>query len=198
MLPQPPLPDVAAAGAEPPRPHLSAFIHPKAHVDGASLGACTHVWQFASVIRGATLGAGCTVAANAIVDAARLGDDCSVGHAASVHPGARIGNGVFIGPGAIIANDAWPRTRKEGFDFAALQRGDTISVEIGDGASIGAGAIVLPGVRIGAGAMVAAGVTVERDVPPWHVFHRGGGIEPITPEIEAAKLERRMRTCSMS
>lgn len=38
-------------------------------------------------------------------------------------------------------------------------------VRIGDGASIGIGAIVLKGVRIGAGARVGAGAVVARDVP---------------------------------
>lgn len=33
------------------------------------------------------------------------------------------------------------------------------------GASIGSGAVILPGVEIGAGAMVGAGAVVVRDVP---------------------------------
>ena len=38
-------------------------------------------------------------------------------------------------------------------------------MEIGDGAWIGIGAIVLKGVSIGAGARVQAGAVVARDVP---------------------------------
>ena len=38
-------------------------------------------------------------------------------------------------------------------------------VEIGAGAYLGAGSIVLPGVRIGAGAYVGEGAVVTRDVP---------------------------------
>jgi acetyltransferase-like isoleucine patch superfamily enzyme len=37
-------------------------------------------------------------------------------------------------------------------------------VTIGDGAQLGAGAVVAPGVRIGAGARVAPGTVVRRDV----------------------------------
>ncbi|MBL0029985.1 MAG: hypothetical protein IPO95_13315 [Rhodanobacteraceae bacterium] len=37
---------------------------------------------------------------------------------------------------------------------------------MGSGASIGAGAVVLPGLVIGNGAMVGAGSVVTRDVPP--------------------------------
>jgi acetyltransferase-like isoleucine patch superfamily enzyme len=36
---------------------------------------------------------------------------------------------------------------------------------VGDGASIGGGAVILPGVQIGAGSLVGAGATVTRDVP---------------------------------
>ena len=42
----------------------------------------------------------------------------------------------------------------------------TGEVHVGERAMIGAGAIVLPGVRIGAGAQVAANSLVTEDVPP--------------------------------
>lgn len=40
------------------------------------------------------------------------------------------------------------------------------SVVIGDGATLGCGAIVLPGVTVGAGAHVGTGAVVTSDVPP--------------------------------
>jgi maltose O-acetyltransferase len=46
-------------------------------------------------------------------------------------------------------------------------------VKIGDRVFIGAGAIVLPGVRIGEGAAVAAGAVVTKDVEPFTVV---GGV----------------------
>jgi acetyltransferase-like isoleucine patch superfamily enzyme len=39
-----------------------------------------------------------------------------------------------------------------------------------DGATIGANAVVLPGVVIGKRAMIAAGAVVDRDVPDDHIF----------------------------
>jgi acetyltransferase-like isoleucine patch superfamily enzyme len=43
---------------------------------------------------------------------------------------------------------------------------ETARVVVRDGAWIGAGAIVLPGVEIGEGAVVAAGAVVTRSVEP--------------------------------
>jgi acetyltransferase-like isoleucine patch superfamily enzyme len=42
-------------------------------------------------------------------------------------------------------------------------------VTVERGAFLGAGVLILPGVRIGACAFVAAGAVVTRDVPPWTV-----------------------------
>jgi UDP-2-acetamido-3-amino-2,3-dideoxy-glucuronate N-acetyltransferase len=150
------------------------MIHPFAVVHSdCNVGDGTLIWQFASVIRGATLGKGCNIASCAIIDGARLGDFCSVGHGASIHPGARLSANVFVGPGAVICNDLWPSTSKAGFDL-----GDVPTVIIEDGASIGANAVVLPGVRVGAEAVIAAHATVSRDVPPGMVAGRDGDIYP--------------------
>lgn len=160
------------------------MIHPKAHVEVEVPDDCT-VWQFASVIRGARLGAGCNIAACAIVDGAVLGEGCCVGHAASLHPGASVGAHVFIGPGAVICNDAWPRTHKHGW-----KRPERPTVIIEDGASIGANATVLPGVTIGKDAMVAAGSVVTCDVPANHVFLHKGEIRRIVSQPERLRYAK--------
>jgi acetyltransferase-like isoleucine patch superfamily enzyme len=70
--------------------------------------------------------------------------------------GVMVEDDVFIGPQATFTNDALPRSRQP----FTLQR--TI---VRRGASIGAGAVILPGLSIGAGAMVGAGSVVTKDVP---------------------------------
>lgn len=136
------------------------MIHPLAVVDGDLEGVT--VWQFASVIRGAKIGAGSSIGSCAIVDGAKLGRRVRVGHGASIHPGALIGDDVFIGPAAIICNDPYPQAGSD-FDVGELLAGKVV-VRIEDRASIGAGAVILPGVTIGKGAMIAAGSVVTRDV----------------------------------
>lgn len=168
------------------------MIHPLAHVENATIGKGTRIWQFASVIRNARIGEDCTIASNALVDAATIGDRCIVSHGAAIEPGVVLGDEVFIGPQVVFCNDAWPRVAKHGFDMAPLLNGETVVTAVEDGASIGAGAIVLPGVRIGAGAMIAAGARVVADVPAAHLLKRDGTMIPIDP----AKPIRRMRAAS--
>lgn len=131
--------------------------------EGASMGGGSQIWQFASVIRGARIGNGCSIGSCAIVDGARLGDRVRVGHGASIPPGVWIGDDVFVGPGVVICNDPDPRVGS-GFDLQALLDGKVV-VRIEDRASIGAGSVILPGLTIGEGAMVAAGSVVTKDVP---------------------------------
>jgi galactoside O-acetyltransferase len=69
-----------------------------------------------------------------------------------------IGYGVHVYDSDFHAVD--PRARAR----AAPPR--TAAVAIGDGAWIGANAMILKGVEIGAGAVVAAGAIVTRSVPP--------------------------------
>jgi len=46
---------------------------------------------------------------------------------------------------------------------------NAMKVEIGPRAYIGAGAIILPGVKIGEGTIIGAGALVNKDVAPWTV-----------------------------
>lgn len=143
----------------------SAAIHPHAHVEDAVIGARTRVWQFASIIRAAMVGDDCTIASNAIVDGSLVGDRCIISHGAFIGPGMKIGNDVFIGPNVVFCNDYWPRTSKDGwFNMEDLVSAKVTVTEIMDGASIGAGAVLMPGIRIGRRAMIAAGAVVTYDV----------------------------------
>ncbi|MHC1591780.1 MAG: acyltransferase [Candidatus Helarchaeales archaeon] len=88
-----------------------------------------------------------------------IGKNCNIRPYVYICDGVRIGNDVFIGMGVIFTNDKKPPSSKlEG-----------IIVE--DGASIGAGSVILPGVRIGKNSMIGAGSVVTRDVPPNSVVY---------------------------
>jgi UDP-2-acetamido-3-amino-2,3-dideoxy-glucuronate N-acetyltransferase len=167
---------------------VEGWLHPFSSVDlvgpnAVTIGKGTKVWQFASVIRRSQIGEDCCIASCAIVDGCRLGDRVRVSHGAFLDPGMRIGDDVFIGPGVKFCNDIWPRSHKDGwFDMEELCSGRIIVTEVNNGASIGAGAIIMPGLTIGARAMIAAGAVVSFDVPPDHLYRANNSIEEIRKE----------------
>lgn len=70
---------------------------------------------------------------------------------------ATIGKNVFIGPGVKFTDDPHPACPK----YKECKGG----AHVGDNVSIGAGAIILPGVKIGDNALIGAGAIVVEDVP---------------------------------
>jgi len=139
--------------SEPPQIHPLADVHP-----GASIGAGTRVWQFCVLLDGAVVGAGCNLNAHTLVEGgARIGDRVTLKCGVHVWDGITLEDGVFVGPNAVFTNDKEPRSRVRPDSFAQTR--------VGRGASIGGGAVILPGVTIGAGAMIGAGAVVTRDVP---------------------------------
>jgi acetyltransferase-like isoleucine patch superfamily enzyme len=166
------------------------YIHPKAHVaETVVLGPRTKVWQFASLAGATVLGADCSVWPLVMLDGPKFGDRCKIASGVAMGPGFEIGSDVFIGPNATFANDAFPRADRTGWEVDLLRDGSLVTIRVGDGASIGANAVVLPGIRIGARAMIAAGAVCGRDVPADHLFKRSGEIV----EINTAWAARRMR-----
>ncbi|MEP7058834.1 MAG: acyltransferase [Caldimonas sp.] len=136
----------------------AAFIHPLADVQSPNIGKGTRIWQFVVVLPRAVIGEDCNICSHCFIE-----NDVLIGARVTIKSGVQIWDGimledeVFIGPNATFTNDRKPRSRQ------AFRRENTI---IERGASIGAGAVVLPGVRIGSGATVGAGAVVTADVAP--------------------------------
>lgn len=137
-------------------------IHPSAEVQTRNVGTGTVVWQFSVILAGARIGANCNVNAHCFIENdVILGDRVTVKSGVQLWDGIRAGNDVFIGPNATFANDKFPRSKQRPERFSETR--------IEDGASIGAGAVILPGVTIGKGAMVGAGAVVTKSVPPYAI-----------------------------
>jgi UDP-2-acetamido-3-amino-2,3-dideoxy-glucuronate N-acetyltransferase len=132
---------------------------------GATIGEGTSVWHRAQVRSGAVIGQKCVVGSGAFIDTGVvIGDRCKIQNAAQIFAPAQLGNGVFIGPGAILTNDKAPRAVNEEGEPKSATEWDAQAVIVEEGASIGAGAVVVAGVTIGRWAMVAAGAVITRDV----------------------------------
>jgi UDP-2-acetamido-3-amino-2,3-dideoxy-glucuronate N-acetyltransferase len=142
-------------------------IHPSADVAAsAKIGSRTRIWHQAQVREGAIIGQECILGKGSYIDTGvRVGDLCKIQNGAQVFHGFDLEDGVFIGPGAILLNDRYPRAIN--IDGSLKTDADwTISRGIiRRGASIGGGAVLLPGVEVGAFAVVGSGAVVTRDVP---------------------------------
>lgn len=78
----------------------------------------------------------------------------------------RIEKGCIIGPNVCIYD------HNHLFDFKCIEKNEfkVGEVFIDEGAWIGAGVIILKGVRIGTGAIVGAGCIVKEDIPPHSIL----------------------------
>ena len=144
-----------------------AYIHPSADVsDKSQIGEGTKIWHQAQVREGAVVGRECILGKGAYVDKdVRIGDYCKLQNGVFVFHGFRLENGVFLGPGVMLLNDKHPRainpdgSPKSDADWAVSEG------TVCQGAAIGGGAVVLPGVVVGRMALVGAGSVVTKDVP---------------------------------
>jgi acetyltransferase-like isoleucine patch superfamily enzyme len=140
-------------------PDRPPFIHKLADVQTDAIGAGTRIWQFCVVLPGAEIGSNCNICSGCFIESkVSLGNNVTIKNNVAIYDGVVIEDDVFIGPAVAFTNDTYPRS---GHRHAEYEK-----TVIEKGASIGANATIVPGVRIGAGALVAAGSVVTRDVPP--------------------------------
>lgn len=135
------------------------FVHPQGICESSVVGAGSRVWAFSHILPGARLGRDCNICDGVFIENdVVLGDRVTVKNFVALYDGLRVQDDVFIGPGVSFANDRYPRSKRYvEHPVTRLERG----------CSLGAGAIVLPGVTIGTFSLVAAGAVVTRDVAPF-------------------------------
>ncbi len=137
---------------------MGTFVHPHADAQSSYIGRNTKIWQFTVILPGAKIGSDCNICSHCFIENdVVISDWVTVKNGVYLYDGLRIEDHVFIGPNVTFTNDKYPKSRNTG--YVCLQ------TWVGDGASIGAGATILPGLRIGAGATVGAGAVVTKDVP---------------------------------
>ena len=135
-----------------------AYIHPLADVKSKQIGEKTKVWQYSIIFPKATIGENCNICAHTLIENdVVIGNNVTVKSGVYVWDGITLEDNVFIGPCVAFTNDKKPRSKQYPDAFPK-----TI-VECG--ASIGANATILPGIRIGKNALVGAGAVVTKDVP---------------------------------
>lgn len=137
---------------------MQPYIHPSADVQSEHIGHDTKIWQYSVVLPEAVIGSECNICSHCFIE-----NDVFIGNRVTVKSGVQLWDGlyveddVFIGPNVSFANDKYPKSRNSTWvkERTVLKRG----------ASIGAGATILPGVTLEENVMVGAGAVVTNDVP---------------------------------
>lgn len=135
------------------------FVHDRGLCESSAIGAGTRIWAFAHVLPGARIGADCNICDHVFIENdVVVGDRVTIKGGVQLWDGVRLEDDVFVGPNASFTNDRFPRSKvyPERFLTTIVRRG----------ASIGAGATLLPGIEIGVRACVGAGAVVTGSIPP--------------------------------
>ena len=135
----------------------SPYIHALADVQSSFIGKETRIWQFVVILKDARVGNNCNICSHVFIENdVIIGDEVTIKNGVQLWDGMRVDDKVFIGPNVTFSNDKYPIAGNANFDC--------METHIETGASIGAGAVILPGIRIGAYARIGAGAVVTKDV----------------------------------
>lgn len=132
-------------------------IHPTAIIDGTvKLGNGVKVYAYAVLQGNIEIGNRTVVGAGVhIFGDVKIGADCKLQSMVFIPGGAVIEDAVFIGPSTTLLNDKFPPSVGKHWRPVVLK----------EGATIGGGVTILPGVTVHEDAIVGAGAVVTKDVP---------------------------------
>ena len=136
------------------------MIHPSAIVhETATVHETADVWQFSHIMNGVILSEGVSIGGQSEIGRfSFIGPFTRISYGCFLPSRTQVGARVFIGPNVTMCDDKHPYVGNPAYTAKPPI--------IEDNASIGAGAVLLPGVRIGRYAVVGAGSVVTKDVLP--------------------------------
>ena len=139
-------------------------VHEKAIVGTENIGEGTRIWAFCNIMEGAAVGKNCNICDGCFIEGnVIVGDNVTLKNGVYLWDGIVIEDNVFIGPNATFTNDKYPRSGNTEYEQE--------KTVLKKGCSIGAGAVVLPGITVGEHAMVGAGAVVTKDVPDFALVY---------------------------
>ena len=134
------------------------FIHNFADVNTTNIGEGTYIWQYCIILSGAKIGKNCNINCYCFIENdVIIGNNVTIKAGVYLWDGMRIGDNVFIGPNVTFVNDKYPRSK--------IYPNKFMTTIIEDGASIGAGSIILGGLTIGRNSIIGAGSVVTKSIP---------------------------------
>jgi UDP-2-acetamido-3-amino-2,3-dideoxy-glucuronate N-acetyltransferase len=143
-------------------------IHPTALVEtGVEIGAGTSVWDNVHIRTGAKIGAQCIIGEKTyIAYDVVVGPMCKINAMVYICAGVTLETGVMVSAGTIFTNDRFPRATTPDLSELRTSAPDehTLSTLVKEGATLGAGCRIGPGLTIGRFAMVGMGSVVTKSV----------------------------------
>ena len=146
------------------------YFHPAALVETDDVGPGTRIWAFAHVMPEVHIGSNCNVGDHAFLESgASIGNNVTIKNNVCIWMGITLEDDVFVGPNTAFTNDRNPRSPRMSEAVERYTSPDQwlLPTVVERGASVGANATILPGVRIGRYSMIGAGALVTADVPPF-------------------------------
>jgi acetyltransferase-like isoleucine patch superfamily enzyme len=119
---------------------------------GCVVGAQTTIGAFVEIQVGVVVGARCKISSHSFL--------CE---------GVTIEDEVFVGHSVMFTNDRSPRASNDDGSLKAKNDWALERTVVKRRASIGSGAVLLPGLVVGEGALVGAGAVVTRNVPDFAI-----------------------------
>lgn len=119
---------------------------------GCSIGTGTRLGPFVEIQKNAHVGARCKISSHSFI--------CE---------GVTIEDEVFIGHGVMFTNGIYPRATTESGVMQTDDDWELTTTRVRHRASIGSNATILAGTEIGEGAIVGAGAVVTKNVPEYAI-----------------------------
>lgn len=130
-----------------------AIYHPDlVNLYGCKIGADTKIGTFVEIQKGAFIGARCKISSHSFI--------CE---------GVDIEDGVFVGHGVMFTNDVYPKAVDAAGKLQTEADWQVVRTRVRTLASIGSNATILCGITIGEGALIGAGAVVTKDVPDFAI-----------------------------
>lgn len=118
------------------------------------------VYHYCNIYPEARIGKNCKIGSYTEIGNVTIGNNVTIGAFSFIPEGITIEDDVWIGPKFCGTNDTYPPSLKSEWGKILIKKG----------ARIGASVTILPNITIGDGALIGAGAVVTCDIPPYEVW----------------------------